>query len=112
LFSALGIFCAAAIARRDYLLIGGRVFADSKPLSYASLTLLDVNASTIRKGTSDARGRFLFSLKFDEFKDRPREEKPATLLVKATDYGEQKVPLDGSPNEHLAVFFDSKHAPH
>jgi hypothetical protein len=116
LFCAVGIFSAAALARRDYLLFGGHVFvsvAESKqPLPDVSLILLDGNASTLDEIRSDARGRFLFFLKSDEYKDRPEEEKPATLLVKTINYGEQKLNVRGGPKEKLDVVFDSKHAPH
>src|SRR5262249_26253159 len=108
LFCAIGIFCAAALARHDYWLLGGHVFANSRPLSGATLVLLDGNLSTVGQSTtSDGRGRFLFALKYDEYAKKQDAEKPAHLLVKTINYGEQTLDDFRWPHagEHLVISF-------
>jgi hypothetical protein len=105
LFSAVGIFCAAALARHDYLILGGHVFANSKPLPGATVILEDGNLVAIRQRTSGPHGRFVFCLKYKDYEGRGDEDKPAHLVVKATGYGEQTLELDGRPNEHLTCSF-------
>lgn len=105
LFCALGMFAAAAFARHDYFLLGGHVYANSKPLPGATVILQDGNVAMLRQGTSGSRGRFLFSLKYKEYENKPDAEKPARLVVKPTGYAEQTLDLDGHPNEHLAFSF-------
>lgn len=109
LLSAVGIFCAAALARHDYLILGGHVFAEGKAFPGATLDVKDSNGTPMRQVVSDARGRFLLTLKYSDYLQKEPDEKPARLLVKAPGYPEQSIDLDGHPNEHIAFSF--VHAP-
>ncbi len=115
LFCAIGVFCAAVLARHDYWRLGGHVFADSRPLPGVTLILLDGNLSEVAQSmTSDGCGRFLFALKYDEYEKKPDAEKPAHLLVKTTNYGEQT--FDDfrwpHPSEDVVISFQRGYIPH
>jgi hypothetical protein len=110
LLSTVGIFCAAALARHDYLRLGGDVLGDGNPLEAATVILEDSNHAPLRQVQSNANGRFLLTLKYSEYDNEktPDDQKPAHLLVKARGFSEQTLDFDGHPNEHLTLSLTHK----
>jgi hypothetical protein len=103
LLSAIGLFCAAALARHDYLLLSGHVLSANAPVTNATLTLQDTNHVALREAVTDSKGRFLVPLRYADFAKKADDEKPAYLLVKAKGYYEQTLDLDGHSNEHMTL---------
>jgi hypothetical protein len=105
LLSAIGIFCAAALARHDYLLLGGRVSAACIPVHDAMIILQDSHKVTLRQANSDSYGEYLLTLKYKDYDNdkTPPDEKPANVLVKANGYEERNIPFDGHPNENFNI---------
>jgi hypothetical protein len=103
LLSAIGVFCAVALARHDYLLIGGRVFSGNEPVTNANIILQDTNHAALRQTVTDSNGRFLLTLRYADYVKKENDEKPAYLLVKAKTFYEQTLDLDGHPDEHMRL---------
>src|SRR5262249_53498811 len=95
------VFCAAALARHDYLLLAGTVLGDARPLPNASVILQDVNYAPLRQTSTDTKGWFLLSLRYTDYTSKPDDEKPAHLLIQAEGFREENPDLDGHPNERL-----------
>jgi hypothetical protein len=108
LLSAIGIFCAAALARHDYLRLGGHVVGADKPLSGATVILQDANYAPLRQTSSNIRGEFLLALKYSDYEKKDADEKPAHLQVKAKGFSEQSVDLEGHPDERLTLAVSPK----
>jgi hypothetical protein len=114
LYSALAIFCAAVLVGNDYLILGGHVFADSgnsRSLPGATLLLKAKNRSLILQSETDSRGRFLFCLPWNDYKDRPDEDKAAWLVAQALGYLEQTRKLDGHPKKDIAFSLQKRSVP-
>jgi hypothetical protein len=103
LLSAIGVFSAVALARHDYLLLGGYVISQNGAVPNASLTLQDTNHASLRQTVTDSTGRFLVTLRYADYVKKNDVEKPAYLLVKAKDFYEQTLDLDGHPDEHMRI---------
>lgn len=103
LLSAIGLFCAAALARHDYLLLGGQVLSGRDPVRGATIILEDSNHAPLRKVRSNADGRYLLTLKYRDYEKKPDDEKPAHLLVKARGFAEITEDFDGHPNEEMTL---------
>lgn len=101
LLSAIGVFCAAALARHDYLLLGGSISSDNKPVPDAIVLLQDTNRAPLRETVTDANGRFLLTLKYSTYTQKDDDEKPARLLIKSKGFVERSADVDGHPNENL-----------
>jgi len=102
LLSIIGVFCAVVIARHDYLLLKGQVFAKGKPVAGATLIVQNAQHRPVRITRTNVKGAFLLSLKYKEYEGKP-DQKPAHLLVQADGYSDSESDLDGHPNEDLTV---------
>ena len=110
LFTSAGVFSAAALARHNFLLLGGHVFAEGKAVPGGTLILEDGNHAPLRQTTCNAKGLFLIAMRYADFEAKPLDQKPAHLTVKVGDYDDQVLDLDGHPNEHLAFSFTAASA--
>jgi hypothetical protein len=103
LLSAIGIFCAAALARHDYMLVAGQVVSGVAPIANATVILQDANYNSLRETSTNAKGRFLLTLKYSSYVDKLRDHHPTHLLVQADGFIEQDLDFDGHPNENVRI---------
>jgi hypothetical protein len=102
LLCVIGLVCAVVLARHDYLLLNGHVLTNGRPLAGATLIVQNEQHRPVRITTSNVKGAFLLSLKYQDYKDKP-DQQPAHLLVQAEGYNDLELDLDGHSNEDLAI---------